>query len=646
MVGDGHAWRAAAWGALRRGLTIRGQAMSENGTEIDDVKETKCINYAIDLHLGIEYRSGVVERALSWRKKASPEAQKSLKSAINSSNFSVQGFRSTSAYNAPSGLLLNQIVERMPKSNDLSGAILRVWVESQDVLHANVVEYRKKADLPIQEYVSGREFPGSWDFDKWDHETDVFVKGNGQYRNDDAALMLCCVSGNMPLLPPGDLDDGTVLPEGSIFAHWIEYLKQLSPYAPEWQETEEFISKFREVSQAKVREAEEALTAALAKNLAYIEENFLDDLKYLEAEINAWSEIDTSRLADVSTTLDIVDQLGDSLLAYCRIRLQAATRSEEDARLAKRLELEPQILSLIDQVNRHISGDWNPDDDTSPPAGEAVVHSNSDNPECESDAATASSDLASGTRADGADSTNPDDAAGQLDSAYVALQGDHATLQNEHEKIEAEKQRYEQQVKELRLDKQSLKENEDDLRRKLYESKENYRALQSSYVAIRRSAAGPIRSPGENGEDIPDIKAAVELAGQSFEDRLLFALNSKSEKNPGFEDTTSVWKAFEWLATEYYDSRCNGFDGIDSFDESCREACGLWYKPKQSDTSKGKYPEHYTTKVGSTTYTLDEHIGKGSGDPRSMIRIGFDWDKNMEVVVVGYIGRHPRTDES
>jgi len=126
----------------------------------------------------------------------------------------------------------------------------------------------------------------------------------------------------------------------------------------------------------------------------------------------------------------------------------------------------------------------------------------------------------------------------------------------------------------------------------------------------------------------------------------LFALNSKSEKNPGFEDTTSVWKAFEWLATEYYDSRCNGFDGIDSFDESCREACGLWYKPKQSDTSKGKYPEHYTTKVGSTTYTLDEHIGKGSGDPRSMIRIGFDWDKNMEVVVVGYIGRHPRTDES
>ena len=531
-------------------------------------------------------------------------------------------------------------------SNDLSAAILRVWVESHDVLRANVVEYRKKTDLPIQEYVSGREFPGSWDIDEWNHETDVFVKDNGKHCDCDAALMLCCVSGNMPLLPPDDLDDGNVLAADSIFTHWIEYLKQLSPHAVDWQETEDFISELREISQAKEREVEEALTAALAKNLAYIEENFLDDLKYLEADINAWSEIDTSKLADVSTTLDIVDQLGDSLLAYCRIRLQAPTRSEEDTRLAKRLELEPQILSLIEQVNRHLSGDWNPDDDTSPPDGEATGHFSGDSPEDSSDAATVSPHLASEARTGAADFLNPNGPAGKLDSTYVALQADHAELQNKHEKIEAEKLKYEQQIKELQLDTQSLKNNEDDLRRKLYESKENYRALQSAYVAIRRSEAGPIQSPSANGDDIPDIKAAVELAGQAFEDRLLFALNSKSEKNPGFEDTTSVWKAFEWLATEYYDSRCNGFDGIESFDESCREACGLWYKPKQSDTAKGKYPEHYTTKVGSTTYTLDEHIGRGSGDPRSMIRIGFDWDKNMEVVVVGYIGRHPRTDDS
>ena len=620
--------------------------MSKDGSEIDDVKETKCINYAIDLYLGTEYRPGVVKRALNWRKKASPEAQKALRAAITNSNFSVQGFRSTSAYNAPSGLLLNQVVERMSESNDLSGAILRVWVESQEVLHSNVVEYRKKADLPIQEYVSGREFPGLWDFDEWNHEIDVFVKENGEHCEDDVALMLCCVSGNMPLPPPDDPDAGTVLPEGSIFPHWIEYLKLLPPEAPEWQEAEEFINQFRKIGQAKEREAEQALTAALAEAVDYVRSNFLDELRYLEVEIDEWSEIDTSKLADISNTVQIVDQLGALLFEYCQIRLQAPTRSEEDARLAKRAEFEPRILSLIDQVNRQISGERDPDDDPAPPEDEAIGHSSDDDPESDSDAVVADSDLAPGARADSAVSVNRSDVAEELDTNYAALQAEHVALQNTHEKIATERQDFERQVRELHLDRQSLKKNEDDLRRKLYESKENYRALQSSYVAIRRSDAGPIQSAGANGEDISDIKTAVELAGRAFEGRLMIALNSKSEKNPVFEDTISVWKAFEWLATEYYDSRCNGFDGIDGFDESCREACGLWYKPKQSDTAKGKYPDHYTTKVDSTTYTLDEHIGRGSGDPRSMIRIGFAWDKNAKVVVVGYIGRHPRTDES
>ena len=618
--------------------------MSEEWPETDDVKATKCINYAIDLYLGTEYRSGVVERALNWRKKASSEAQQSLRKAINNSNFSVQGFRSTSAYNAPPGRLLDQVIERMHNSNDLSAAILTVWVESHDELRANVVEYRKKADLPIQEYVSGREFPGLWDIDEWHHETDVFVEGNSGHQEDDAALMLCCVSGNMPLLPPDDPDDEFVSPEGSIFPAWIKYLKLLPPDAPEWQEAEDFIGQFREIRQAKELEAEQALTAALAETIAYISDNFPDELRYLEVDIDAWSATDTSKLADIAKTQQAVEQLGALLFEYCQVRIQAPTRSEEDARRSKRSELEPQILSLIEVIDRQMSGDEGPDDDAATPEGETPARANADGPGWDSDAATARPSVAPETPSDGADSANPSAAAVERDPVQSALQADYAALKDKHEKVEAERQEFEQQVKKLQLDTQSLKESEDGLRRKLYESRENYRALQSAYVAMRRSESGPIQSPGANGEDLPDIKTAVEVAGHSFEDRLLFALNSKSEKNPSFEDTTSVWKAFEWLATEYYDSRCNGFDGVDGFDEASREACGLWYKPKQSDTAKGKYPDHYTTKVNGTTYWLDEHIGRGSGDPRTMIRIAFAWDKDRRVVVVGYIGRHQRTD--
>lgn len=618
--------------------------MSEYGADYDAFKEPRFISHAIDLYLGTDYRISVVEQALNWRKKASREAQKTLKSNINSSNFSVQGFRSTRAYNAPTGRLLHQIIEHMPTSNGLSSAILSVWVESHESLRADVLDYRKNADLPFQEFISDHQFSGSWDFDEWDLATDGFVERNDRYLAEDVALMLCCVSGNMPLPPPDDPDDEDVLPEGSLLPQWIKYLKQLPPDAPEWQEAEDFIVEFNEIRQAKELEAEQALTAALAEAIAYIRDNFLDELRYLEVDIDAWSATDTSKLADIAKTQQTVEQLGALLFEYCQVRIQAPTRSEEDARRSKRSELEPQILSLIEQIDRQMSGDQGPDDDAAPPEDETAGHANTDGPGKDSDAATARPNVAPETPSDGADSANPSAAAGERDPVQSALQPDYAALKDKHEKVEAERQEFEQQVKKLQLDTQSLKESEDGLRRKLYESKENYRALQSAYVAVRRAESGPIQSPGANGEEIPDIKTAVEVAGHSFEDRLLFALNSKSEKNPSFEDTTSVWKAFEWLATEYYDSRCNGFDGVDGFDEASREACGLWYKPKQSDTAKGKYPDHYTTKVNGTTYWLDEHIGRGSGDPRTMIRIAFAWDKDRKVVVVGYIGRHQRTD--
>ena len=274
--------------------------MSKDGSEIDDVKETKCINYAVDLYLGTEYRPGVVERALNWRKKASPEAQKALRAAITNSNFSVQGFRSTSAYNAPSGLLLNQVVERMPESNDLSGAILRVWVESQEALHAHVVEHRKKADLPIQEYVSGREFPGLWDFDEWNHEIDVFVKENGKHCEDDVALMLCCVSGNMPLPPPDDpgrwdcptgrqhicgLDR---VPESS-YLHMLLYGKK----------TEDFINPNSGKSASrKSGKPKQALAAALAKAARVYVRRELPGRPEVPGsrDFNAWSEVDACKL--------------------------------------------------------------------------------------------------------------------------------------------------------------------------------------------------------------------------------------------------------------------------------------------------------------------------------------------------------------
>ena len=58
-----------------------------------------------------------------------------------------------------------------------------------------------------------------------------------------------------------------------------------------------------------------------------------------------------------------------------------------------------------------------------------------------------------------------------------------------------------------------------------------------------------------------------------------------------------------------------------------------------------KYKPWYTTTLNRKTYWLKKHIGTGSNkDARYTIRIGFEWDKEKKVIVIGYIGQHPRTD--
>lgn len=82
------------------------------------------------------------------------------------------------------------------------------------------------------------------------------------------------------------------------------------------------------------------------------------------------------------------------------------------------------------------------------------------------------------------------------------------------------------------------------------------------------------------------------------------------------------------------------------FNSSLREVCPNWsYKSRQSPTTRGKYPEWYATTVNGTGFELHEHINRGSShNAKSNIRIAFAWNEQENKVVVGYIGRHQKTD--
>ena len=617
---------------------MRGQAMSEDGTEIDEFRETKCINYAIDSYLGSDYRAAVVERALNWRTNASPEAQKTLRSAISASNLSVQGFRNTSAYKAPPGRLLSPTIERMPSSNGLTAAVLRIWVESHDSLRLEVIEYHKQHDLPIQEDISGNQFPGTWDFDRWDLETRTFVKRNDNHSYDEVALMLCCVSGSMPLPPPDDLDDEAIPPEGSIFPIWIEYLRLLSPDAPEWEEAADFITQVREICQAKEREAEQELATALAEAIAYVKKNFTDELRYLEADIDAWSATDTSNLADISKTLQIVGQLGALLYEYCTIHFQAPTRSEEDDRRAKRSELEPQILSLIGQIDRHMSGDWHPDDphplesDTGEQApGECSEGGSADG--------VASDMSESGVQADPENS-------GSVFATDQSPENDHAKLQSENDLLKGKLREAERNVESLKSKVQAAQDGiqleYNDVKDKLNTSqwwRKHWHEMYITGLESRSSADGVTESATE---DLRTVKDAVELAERKYSDNLLVELvpNSRREiRRMEFNHPESVFAALEWLATIYHKHNSDSSYRV-LLGESCKVDCGWTYAGGNNPTTMGEHAEDYELTVDGVKYQLAKHLKKGTDN--NMIRIGFEWDEDLQVVIVGFIGRHQR----
>ena len=593
--------------------------MSENGTATDDVRQIKCINYAIDICLGSEYRSTVVERALNWRKKASPEAKKLLRSAITSSNFEIQGFRSASAHNAPSGRLVDPIVGRMPFSNRLSTAILKTWVESHDRLYAEAVEYHEKYDLPIEKQSLDEQFRNTWQIDQWERETEAFVNIYDKNRREDAALMLCYVSGSMPLPPLSDLDQDESSMEGSRLPMWVNHLQALPPEASEWEHIAEFVDEVRQISQSKEKEALRVRSARLEGDISGIREDYASELTYLERDTNAWSADNFPTIAEISAAVQRVGQFSELLAEYRPLREQATTRSEEDDRRRRRLEMEPRVLEFMDELNEFMLRAPSEVDDSLPAEAASV--------EPEQD-----------------DSLEPAGSAGDAAHADPSVDAAYASLQAEQASLSEQCRKFEQRIESLQADKQSLHQRIKDQRVALNESRRDADYWRTQFIDARKLLPGGVQSTDDEEEKMRDVKDVIERATAAFHRELLIQPNSRSDKAPRFRDAQSVWDALAWLATDYYKSRCGQASEID-LDYSLREACGWWYKPNQSDTAMNKYRDYYTTKVNGKTYLLDKHIGKGSSkDPRYTIRIGFAWDKERQVVVIGYIGQHQKTD--
>jgi hypothetical protein len=130
-------------------------------------------------------------------------------------------------------------------------------------------------------------------------------------------------------------------------------------------------------------------------------------------------------------------------------------------------------------------------------------------------------------------------------------------------------------------------------------------------------------------------------------------LNSKSDRDESVYDAPEdVFRAFEWLATVYFDSKA-GKTQCPDLDKSLAEAIPGWhYSPHQKEATMKAHKEWYQcpwSGAPNGKLWIPEHLKGGaarSHRPEETIRIAFAWEPKACKVVVGFIGQHQENTTS
>ena len=555
-----------------------------------------------------EHALTVIDRALEFRGKASDSIRNRLHSAIRDS-VTISGFQDASK--APSQLLRDPVLEALITEGgaSLAGATLQAWAESQDGLRAVVSEHLSAKGVPADGPDLQRSiFKSTWSQYEWKVESELIANGdsNSRFDADDIALMLCYIAGRVPT------------PEARIgsplLQEWLDDLSELPPDSPEWDFVYEFASSITGLAYSKIAERTTVQIQQIDNSIKEISEEFHQEISYLELDLSAWSADDAEASGVIEMALEQLSELSSALSEYRPIRPQAPSRSEESQRAPQREKWEERVLKLV--------ASW-------------------------AEMMDAPEDLG-----DDGDVQQPDDATGTdaVEAVLAAIRlrdtGDPVLgrLRQANDSLSSENDRLKQDGDHLRADISALKDQIGHLRNELSQSNEMQEYWRRAYVS---ESAGQDRPEDEQPVQLANVDDAVELAAKSFPDRLRVVLNSKSNRNTPFQKPDEVFEALGWLATEYHRRRSNPGDAP-NFDKLIKEACPGWsYKPKQTEVTKDQFTEWYTTTLDGKSYELDAHIGKGASyDPQQTIRIAFDWDDELNQVIVGYVGRHQRNRRS
>ena len=588
---------------------------------------------AVFRQMDFGYVTEVVGRALEFRGEASESARNSLSSSIGRS-VRLDGFKDASKA-LPQQIREPIMWEILERGDDrLAGAVLRTWAESHAALHDLAVVRLGALDMPA-EYPDFKEsrFRSEWPREEWLSESEAFTDDHDDLEFDDVALMLCYVSGRIPE-PSYDLEGDPEM-ESPLFSKWLDELNQLPLEAPEWTDIPKFVAALLKMDADNVVSRHRAMVEDLERKVAEVTEGFEAELRYLGLEIGSWTENAVERVTAVPGALDLIEELNGRLEEYRPVRPQGATRSEEAARSDARRECEEAILGVAARwgllMEEHELIDDEKDEtgsDADEPHGEA------------------------GTGGDGRiedDRHSPGERMAEPDAAGLAderdsLRAELEQSRRDHDSLEAEASQLRKENAGLRSDKTLLDRESSDLKNELTRAREESESWRRAYVFVRRNEAD-----AAGGDPVPlsSVSDALALAEKTFPDKLLLALNSKSDRNTPFRKPDEVFDVLAWLSTEYHRLRTEPGASPD-FNRLVKEACPGWsYSPGQAEIAKEQFADWYATTVNGKTYDLYPHIGKGASfDPQNTIRIAFAWADDLRKVIVGYVGLHQRNRRS
>ncbi len=546
--------------------------------------------------LGEEHQKNVVRWALANRARVSEEARVALNDALVG-NVSVRGFRESNVPDAPAIMLIQPVRDAAVVVDAIAQSVLTVWRESRAELRG-IVE--AAVDSAASEDLSG-----------------ALASAHPQYSSDDVDLMITLLVSESSMVDEESHEEEPTTEAQHISDDFFAELRSLSADYPEWDgPLTQLMEEIAELKANKTREMEEA--SGLGSRISEVVDAHADLLAFFE-----WNA--DERLSNATGPWDAtefvtyaIERVADVLDRYEAIRETGATYSEETRRAAERADLQEKIaeaLAALEEVAVM---------PTPEPAIEEVVPIEDEPVEDDSETETS----------------------GMTETIEMT--------ETVNETDEVEKQYLREMVEALQKENAVLKAAQDAAHRQITElntaaetAQTGYQVLEQEHTDLQDEAAETVHEHAEAQEtlaappDFGDVASVLEFVENRWPNELRLALNNNSDHKLYFDQPNQVYSALEWLATTYRDSR-TGEKPVNNLDVSLFTTCGWRYRPFQPDAAPGKYRSDYQTTDAGEKYTLDEHIGRGTGRTPGQIRVAFAWDEERKMVVVGYIGRHQR----